>query len=370
MFPFAPFSAILAGARQMPDSHAPGIHKKTSRGDRRLPSLAETRMDTREMPMSTPDSFMPASSGKDGPPAKRKHVRVLAGAALLAVVSLLGATLWYYRAIPLLWYWNGIPGDAPRTLRPGEYRVTVEALPLAGLENASSMSYNNETGTLFTTLNRPPHIVELSREGEVLRRIPVAGVDDLEGISHVAGNLFVVIDERLQQIYRVTLAADTARIDVTNAPRLGLGLFQSGNLGFEGVTWDEKHHRLFVAKEKPPRVFEIDGLPRLMEGQGANLQIREWQPRQAFWRFLRDLSSLSRHDGSGHMFLLSDESKMLAEYDANDELVGLMPLWRGFHGLTASVPQAEGVAIGRDGTIYLISEPNLFYRFERRKRGA
>ena len=311
---------------------------------------------------------MSALSGKRGRPAQKKCIRILTGAALCLVLSLLGATLWYYRVIPLLWYWSGIPGDAPRALRLGEYRVTVEARPIADLKNASSMSYDNETGTLFTTLNHPPQIVELSREGGVLRRIPVAGVEDLEGISHMEGNLFVIIDERLQQIYRVTLAADTTRVDVTNAPRLGLGVLQSGNLGFEGVTWDENRHRLFVAKEKTPRVLEIDGLPRLMEGQGANLQIREWQPRQPFWRFLRDLSSLSRHDESGHMFLLSDESKMLAEYDEKDRLVGLMPLWRGFHGLTANVPQAEGVAIDRDGTIYLISEPNLFYRFERRKK--
>lgn len=292
--------------------------------------------------------------------------KLLLATALLLILSL-AALLWYFRVIPLLWYWSNIPGDTSRTLRPGEYRVMIEAHPLAGMKDASSMTYNNETDTLFTTRNHPAQIVELSRDGEILRRVPVDGIADLEGISHMSGSLFVIIDERLQQIYRVTLEANTTRVDVTNAPRLGLGVLQSGNRGFEGVTWNEARHRLFVAKEKTPRVFEIDGLPRLMEGQGANLQIREWQPQQPFWLFLRDLSSLSRHDENGHMFLLSDESKMLAEYDEKDRLVGLMPLWRGFNGLTASVPQAEGVAVGRDGAIYLISEPNLFYRFERPK---
>jgi uncharacterized protein YjiK len=296
-------------------------------------------------------------------PPKKK---LILATALLASLTL-GTALWYFRVIPLLWYWNSIPDDAPQAMRLGEYRVTLEAHPIADLEDASSMTYNNETDTLFTTRNHPAQIVELSRDGKVLRRIPVAGVNDLEGISHMEGPLFVIIDERLQQIYRVALAADTTHVDVTNAPRLGLGVLQNGNLGFEGVTWNESRHRLFVAKEKTPRVFEIDGLPRLMDGQGANLQIREWQPQQPFWRFLRDLSSLSRHDENGHMFLLSDESKILLEYDEEDRLVGLMPLWRGFHGLTASVPQAEGVAVGRDGAIYLISEPNLFYRFERPK---
>ena len=310
------------------------------------------------MPKS--DSFLLPFSSES--PKKK----LLLTAVLLLILGL-AATLWYFRVIPLLWYWSDIPGDATRTLRPGGYRVTIEAHPIADLKDASSMTYNNETDTLFTTRSHPAQIVELSRDGEVLRRVPVEGVADLEGISHMGGPLFVIVDERLQQIYRVTLEADTARVDVTNAPRLGLNVLQSGNRGFEGVTWNEARHRLFVAKEKTPRVFEIDGLPRLMEGQGANLQIREWQPQQPFWLFLRDLSSLSRHDENGHMFLLSDESKMLAEYDEKDRLVGLMPLWRGFNGLTASVPQAEGVAVGRDGAIYLISEPNLFYRFERPK---
>lgn len=289
-----------------------------------------------------------------------------AGAAWLAILTA-GAALWYFRAIPLLWYWSGIPADAPGALRLSEYRVTIEARPLAGLEgNASALTYDGETDTLFTTTNAPPQIVELSREGKILRRVPVAGVEDLEGISSMGGRLFVLVDEREQQIhYRVRLEADARRVDVTGAPRLGLRVLENGNLGFEGVTWDETRRRLFVAKEKTPRVFEIDGLADLTEGQSVNLQIREWQPKQPFWRFLRDLSSLSYREKTGHILLLSDESKMLAEYDEKDDLVGLMPLWRGFHGLSAGVPQAEGVTIGRDGAIYLISEPNLFYRFER-----
>jgi uncharacterized protein YjiK len=286
------------------------------------------------------------------------------------LLLLAGAAIWHLRLAPLIWYWSAMPAEAPGALRLAEYRVTLEAHPIEGLQNnASALTYNWESGTLFTTINHPPQIVELSNAGELLRRIPVAGVDDLEGITHMEGKLYVLVDERKQQVYRVAIDADTRHIDVAQAPRIGLGLFLNGNLGFEGITWDEQRHRLFVAKEKTPRVFEIDGMPRLMDAGELNLQIREWIPRQPFRRFMRDLSSLSRDERTGHMLLLSDESRLLAEYDAAGELAGLMLLWRGFHGLAASVPQAEGVAVGRDGTIYLISEPNLFYRFERRKAG-
>lgn len=299
----------------------------------------------------------------------RRHARLAAWLALLALLLSVVGVVWYYRLIPLVWYWNGIPDHAPGSLKLSEYRVTLEAHPIAGITaNASALTYNGETDTLFTTINNPPQIVELTREGTVLRKLPVAGVDDLEGITHIEGNLFALIDERKQQIVRVEIDADTRHLDAQGAPRLGLGILQSGNFGFEGVTWDEKNHRLLVAKEKRPRVFEIRGLPNLMDRQDdgeMNLQIHEWQPKQPFQYFLRDLSSLSSDDQSSRILLLSDESRLLVEYSAEGELVGLMPLWRGWHGLTAFVPQAEGVTVGRDGTVYLISEPNLFYRFER-----
>ncbi|MDS4015595.1 MAG: SdiA-regulated domain-containing protein, partial [Candidatus Accumulibacter sp.] len=43
-------------------------------------------------------------------------------------------------------------------------------------------------------------------------------------------------------------------------------------------------------------------------------------------------------------------------------------LRRGRHGLKADVPQAEGVALDDRGTLYLVSEPNLFYVFSRKPR--
>lgn len=78
---------------------------------------------------------------------------------------------------------------------------------------------------------------------------------------------------------------------------------------------------------------------------------------------MRDLSSVNYLSKSGHMLLLSEESKLIKEFDENAIPIGALSLWRGFHGLSQSVPQAEGITIDVNDNIYIISEPNLFYVF-------
>ena len=44
----------------------------------------------------------------------------------------------------------------------------------------------------------------------------------------------------------------------------------------------------------------------------------------------------------------------------------LINLCQHMHGLKRSVPQAEGLAMNEVGELYLVSEPNLFYRFTKK----
>jgi uncharacterized protein YjiK len=96
-----------------------------------------------------------------------------------------------------------------------------------------------------------------------------------------------------------------------------------------------------------------------------SLQVRDWHSRFDYRSYLRDLSSVEIHLPTGHLLLLSGESKVLVEYDPSGKLVEIMPLWRGHHGLKADVPHAEGVTFDESSVLYIVSEPNLFYRFER-----
>ena len=81
--------------------------------------------------------------------------------------------------------------------------------------------------------------------------------------------------------------------------------------------------------------------------------------------FVRDLSSLQYDEGSGHLLALSDESRLVLELDVDGEPISSLSLLRGMQGLKRSVPQAEGLAMDEAGTLYLVSEPNLFYVFRK-----
>ncbi len=279
--------------------------------------------------------------------------------------------VWYFKVPALGYYWLSTTLNAAQwqdaSLWLPDYRVTVEARPIQGLtRNASGLTFNAETGTLFTVINRPAQIAELSTEGQLLRVIALDGVRDPEGITHVQGDTYVIADEHSHGLYWVQIRRDSTRVSVAGAPSLRLGIDAVHNSSFEGVSWDSAHARLFVVKEKLPlRVLVISGLHGLGETSGFNIDISEWKSSSAASLFMSDLSSLTLHEPTGHLLLLSDESALLVEYAADGRPIGLMPLWRGFHGLQRKVPQPEGVAVGPDDAIYVLSEPNLFYRFER-----
>jgi uncharacterized protein YjiK len=164
-------------------------------------------------------------------------------------------------------------------------------------------------------------------------------------------------------LFRVHVDSRTRWLDAADSEQLSLSVGENGNNGFEGLAYDSVGRRLFVAKErKPLRILQIQGFPQ--RGSAQTVQVQGDLARDERL-FVSDLSSLMFDQGSGHLLLLSDESRLVLELDAAGQPISSLSLLAGMNGLKRSVPQAEGLAIDDQGSLYIASEPNLFYRFKK-----
>ncbi|MFI8480249.1 SdiA-regulated domain-containing protein [Pseudomonas sp. NPDC078700] len=237
------------------------------------------------------------------------------------------------------------------------YRVTLAGKEIPELKKGeiSGLTYRPSSNTLFTILGKHTELVELSLTGDVLRRIPVTGLKNPEGVEVLSGNLMGIIDERQRTLTIFSLTDATTEVDARKQIQVDLGFPNAGNKGFEGLGWDSHHHRLLLAKERDPRGFFTMPLP---DKSGPAEGMKELNIDDVF---VRDISSVSFDPHTGHTLMLSDESRVLVELDADSKPRSFISLASGFNGLGWGIKQPEGVAIGADGSIYVISEPNLFY---------
>ena len=298
------------------------------------------------------------------------HARVLLPtlALLILVALLLVAQQW--RLLERGWFmvqeWRHAAEWRDKSIWLPEYRATLQALPIEGLsDDVSALTYDPDRRSLFTVTNKNPEIIELSLDGKIVRRVPLVGFGDPEAIEYISPGLYVITDERQQRLFRVHLSDDTQFVDAAESEQLSLGIGLNGNKGFEGLAYDAANHRLFAAKERDPvSIYEIHGFPHTNPDKPFTVHVVE-DPKRDARLFVRDLSSLQYDEGSGHLLALSDESRLVIELNSDGRPISTLSLLRGQHGLDKSVPQAEGVAMDNQGRLYLVSEPNLFYVFEK-----
>lgn len=292
--------------------------------------------------------------------------RVLLPAVLLPLLVLLALAGQEWRLFERAWFsvqeWRHAAEWQGRSLWLPDYRVTVEAQVIDGLsDDVSALTYDPDRRSLFTVTNQRAELIELSLAGKILRRMPLTGFGDAEAVEYISPGIYVISDERAQRLFKVHVDDNTRWLDAADSEQLSLGLGLNGNKGFEGLAYDSQGQRLFVAKERDPlRILEITGFPG--DEQRLNLQVTDDQRRDRRL-FVRDLSSLQFDERSGHLLALSDESRLVIELDLDGRPISTLSLLRGMHGLKRSVPQAEGLAMDEQGTLYLVSEPNLFYVF-------
>ena len=254
-----------------------------------------------------------------------------------------------------------------RSLWLPEYQVRIEAKPLATVvDNLSGLTFDEHRNHLWAVVNNPEELVALDINGEFIARYPLRGFVDVEAVTYLGDGLLALAEERSQTIVIMPVPAQPGELQRDDYASFTLASETQDNSGFEGMGYDRTGDRLFVVKEHSPRkLYEIQGLKTSLNGQ-LDLTVIDREAWIEDKNMATDLSSVHFDERTGHLVLLSDEAKMMLELDAQGELVSFRSLWSGFAGLKKSVPQAEGMTFDAHGNLYLVSEPNLFYAFERK----
>ncbi|OPK07421.1 SdiA-regulated domain-containing protein [Pseudomonas sp. VI4.1] len=254
------------------------------------------------------------------------------------------------------------PAERQESIWLPDYHAVIDAKVLPGMEKdeASDLAYDPQTKTLFSVMGNKPFLVELTLQGDVLRKMPLVGWSNPEGVTAMGNGLLAIVDEREHLLSIVKVDADTRELNIANFPKYDLGPSKNQNKAFEAIAWDPRNQQLLLGEERPPALFswKSDG-SQTLTGDKQKLVSDELD--------IRNLSALAIDPRTGHTLVLSADSHLLLELDEKGEQVSFMTLLGGFNGLKQTIPRAEGVTMDEAGTLYMVSEPNLFYRFEKQK---
>lgn len=263
----------------------------------------------------------------------------------------------------LLWLGERFESQSERTasIWLPDYVVDIDAKLLPGMEKdeASDLSYNPATKTLFSVMGKNPFLVELTLKGDVLRKIPLVGWSNPEAVAVLENGFMAIVDERQHHLTIVKVTPQTTTLDIADFPKYDLRPSKDQNKAFEALAWDPRNQQLILGEERPAAMFtwKSDGSDQL-KGDKQKVVSNALD--------LRNLSSLTIDPRTGHTLALSADSHMLLELDEKGKQVSFMTLLGGLNGLKKTVPRAEGVAFDEDGNLYIVSEPNLFYSFRKR----
>ncbi|WP_300634904.1 SdiA-regulated domain-containing protein [Pseudomonas sp.] len=253
------------------------------------------------------------------------------------------------------------PAERRESVWLPDYHTVIDAKVLPGMEKdeASDLAYNPQTKTLFSVMGKNPFLVELSLQGDVLRKMPLNGWNNPEGVTVMENGLMAIVDERQHSLTVVKVDAGTQQLNIADFKTYDLGPSKDQNKAFEAITWDKRNQQLVLGEERPPALFTWKSDGSTLTGDKQKLANSELD--------MRNLSALAIDPRTGHLLVLSADSHLLLELDEKGEQVSFMTLLGGFNGLKDTIPRAEGVTMDENGNLYMVSEPNLFYRFEKQK---
>lgn len=243
----------------------------------------------------------------------------------------------------------------------GNYQLTATyLLPPVTASEASAVTWNWDTNTLFVLGDEGDYVVEVDKQGNQLSKMNLFGFDDTEGLTYIGNNQFVIVEERLQNIYLFDYTANGA---------IGRSFLQSvsvgpttGNIGLEGISYDPLSGDFVLVKEKVPQavynasvnfttgtanVTELVARENLFSQIFGTLDLSEVQ-------VLSTVPSLLGTADQNNLLILSQETPRLMEVSRDGQILSSFDL-------AAIGTDIEGLTIDNTGTIYLVGETPMLY---------
>jgi len=239
------------------------------------------------------------------------------------------------------------------------FALAAGPLPIAEIPNdLSGLTYNVLTNTFFAVSNGITAVYELDTNGSHIRTIALNGFEDTEGLVWIGGEEYFVVEERRGRAVKITIGTGTVQVNYPDT-YIQLEGGWGNNLGIEGIAYEVATNSLFIIKEKQPAALYYFTIPTVFPDTIAPLL-----------PFDIDINNFNCNDFSGlhfhqNLLILSHESQAVIETDLMGNEISRLSLSDNGAGgsLETGLFQAEGISIDNEGSIYVVSEPNTFYKF-------
>ncbi|MBL9145880.1 MAG: lamin tail domain-containing protein [Verrucomicrobiaceae bacterium] len=263
-----------------------------------------------------------------------------------------------------------LPEPTRTSLPPG--------IPTSNLlcQEASAVTYNWDTDSLFITGDGGRSITQVSKTGALIDTMTLAlgsspqGTDfyDPEGLTYIGGGQFVMSEERDRQLVKFTYAAGTTLSRTSpGVQTVKIGTFVD-NVGTEGLSWDPQTGGFIVLKEITPMgIFHTgvdfnagtatNGSPTTVNSTNLFDPALLGMTDTADVYALSNLTALNGQTQSGNLIVLSQENARVINVDRSGNIHSTLTIQSDVgNPLTPAGQQHEGITMDRVGNIYIVNE--------------
>jgi uncharacterized protein YjiK/2',3'-cyclic-nucleotide 2'-phosphodiesterase (5'-nucleotidase family) len=243
-------------------------------------------------------------------------------------------------------------------------------------QEASAVTYNWDTDTLFISCDGGRSVTQVSKTGQLIDTMSLdlqtgapqgTAFYDPEGITYIGGGQFVMSEERDQQLVKFTYVAGTT-LTRANSQTVDLGPFDD-NTGTEGLSWDPPSSDFICLKEKAPiGVFRTSVnftagtssiAPPSVGNEASNLfntSLLGMTDVADVFAF-SNIPSMVGQPQADNLLIVGQENARIVNISRSGSILSTLNLTADVgDAISAADMQHEGITMDRVGNIYVVNE--------------